>query len=93
MNTPILITTSAALLAGAALLTGCGGEAKKSDGAAPAAAGGAKQELCPVSGEKLGSMGKPYEFEYKGRKIQLCCDGCKEDFDKEPEKYAAKLPK
>ena len=46
---------------------------------------------CPVSGEKLGEMGKPYVFTYKGQEVNLCCKGCKNDFDKDPEKYVAKI--
>ena len=46
---------------------------------------------CPVSGEKLGEMGKPYVFVYQGQEIKLCCSGCKKDFDKDPAKYVAKI--
>ena len=42
---------------------------------------------CPVSGEKLGEMGKPLTFTYKDQEVKLCCKGCKKDFDKDPEKY------
>ncbi len=48
-------------------------------------------EVCVVSGEKLGSMGKPYVLVYQGQEIKLCCDGCKPDFEKDPAKYLAKL--
>jgi YHS domain-containing protein len=44
-------------------------------------------KTCVVSGEKLGEMGKPYVFEYKGREMKFCCKGCRKDFDKEPAKY------
>ena len=46
---------------------------------------------CPVSGEKLGEMGKPFTFTYKDQEVKLCCKGCKKDFDKDPEKYIAKI--
>jgi YHS domain-containing protein len=42
---------------------------------------------CPVSGEKLGEMGKPYVFVYKGQEVKLCCPDCKEKFDEHPDKY------
>ncbi len=42
---------------------------------------------CPVSGDKLGEMGKPYVFIYKGQEVKLCCPDCKKDFDKNPKKY------
>ena len=44
-------------------------------------------KTCPVSGEKLGEMGKPVVFTYKDQEVKLCCKGCKKDFDKDPEKY------
>ena len=46
---------------------------------------------CPVSGEKLGEMGKPFVFEYKGQQVKLCCKNCKKDFDKDPAKYMKKI--
>ena len=46
---------------------------------------------CPVSGEKLGEMGKPYIFVYQGQEIKLCCSGCKKDFDNAPAKFVAKI--
>jgi YHS domain-containing protein len=42
---------------------------------------------CPVSGDSLGDMGKPYVFVYKGQEVKLCCPDCKTDFDKDPDKY------
>src|SRR5258706_12646478 len=44
---------------------------------------------CPVSGDKLGEMGKPFTFTYKDQEVKLCCKSCKKDFDKEPAKYMA----
>ena len=41
--------------------------------------------------EKLGEMGKPHTFDYKGREIKLCCKSCLKDFNKEPAKYIKKL--
>ena len=52
-----------------------------------------KQKICPVSGEPLGGMGKPYKLTYKGRDIFLCCEGCKAAFQKNPKKYLKKLDK
>ena len=42
---------------------------------------------CPVSGDKLGEMGKPFVFVYQGQEVKLCCPDCKADFDKDPKKY------
>jgi YHS domain-containing protein len=50
-----------------------------------------KLATCPVSGEKLDSMGKPYVFTYQGQEVKLCCSGCKKDFDKDPAKYIKKI--
>lgn len=44
-------------------------------------------KTCPVSGEKLGEMGKPMVFTYKDQEVKLCCKSCKKDFDKDPAKY------
>jgi hypothetical protein len=46
---------------------------------------------CPVSGEKLGEMGKPYVFTHEGREIKLCCKDCLKDFKKDPAKYVKKI--
>lgn len=45
-------------------------------------------ELCPVSGEKVGGMGSAVEFEYNGNIYSYCCAGCIDAFKAEPEKYA-----
>ncbi|MGA3163956.1 MAG: hypothetical protein ABSD77_07170 [Verrucomicrobiota bacterium] len=46
---------------------------------------------CPVSGDKLGEMGKPLVFVYQGQEVKLCCGGCKSIFDKDPAKYIKKI--
>ena len=57
-------------------------------------------KTCVVSGDKLGGdMGAPYIFIYKdpnikddpGREVRLCCDGCLDDFKKDPAKYLKKI--
>lgn len=48
-------------------------------------------KTCPVSGEKLGEMGKPYTFVYSNQTVNLCCPMCKPDFDKDPQKYLKKI--
>ena len=52
-----------------------------------------KQKVCPVSGEPLGSMGKPYKVTVEERDVFLCCKGCEDAIKKDPAKYLAKLPK
>ncbi len=50
-----------------------------------------KQEVCPVSGEPLGSMGTPYKVTVQGRQVLLCCPGCEAEIANNPEKYLAKV--
>ncbi len=50
-----------------------------------------KQKTCPVSGEMLGAMGKPYKVSVQGRTVFLCCPGCEAKLKNDPEKYLAKL--
>jgi YHS domain-containing protein len=50
-----------------------------------------KQGSCPVTGEKLGSMGTPHKATVKGRTVFLCCDGCESRLKKDPDKYLAQL--
>ncbi len=50
-----------------------------------------KLTTCPVSGDKLGEMEKPFVFVYKGQEVKLCCKSCKSDFDKNPAKYIKKI--
>jgi YHS domain-containing protein len=50
-----------------------------------------KQEVCPVSGEPLGSMGSPYKVTIQGQEVVLCCPGCETKIKNNPEKYLAKL--
>jgi len=48
-------------------------------------------KTCIISGDKLGEMGKPYVFEYKGREIKLCCKNCLKDFNENPAKYVKQI--
>lgn len=48
-------------------------------------------KICPVSGEKIGAMGKAYHVEYEGKVYNLCCKMCSKDFKKNPEKYLEKI--
>jgi YHS domain-containing protein len=45
-----------------------------------------EQTTCPIMG---GAINKNVFIEYKGN---FCCPGCEDQFEKEPEKYVAKLP-
>ena len=50
-----------------------------------------QQKICPVTGEPLGSMGKPIKVTVKGQEVFLCCEACRERSEAEPDKYLAKL--
>lgn len=49
-------------------------------------------DTCVVSGEKLGAMGKPYDYVHQApgqpdRLVRFCCRGCVKDFKKDPAAY------
>ena len=48
-------------------------------------------DTCPVSGEKLGSMGEPPVLVQGGQQVKFCCKHCIEDFKKDPEKYLKEI--
>lgn len=48
-------------------------------------------KTCLLSGEPLPADG-PASI-YKGQEFKFCCEDCQKKFDKDPAKYAAKLPK
>jgi hypothetical protein len=39
--------------------------------------------VCPVSNEKLGSMGDPLDVLYGTTLVRLCCKGCRKDLEKD----------
>jgi YHS domain-containing protein len=47
----------------------------------------AANTVCPVSGDKVGDVGKPVYVEYKGQTIAFCCKSCLKKFNKNPDKY------
>lgn len=49
------------------------------------------QEVCPVSGKTLGSMGKPIKLTVDGREVFICCEGCEEPLKSEPQKHLETL--
>jgi hypothetical protein len=51
------------------------------------------QKVCLISGKPLGGMGKPFKVTADGKVGFLCCDGCKEEFDKDPKGALAKAGK
>lgn len=49
----------------------------------------AKQKVCPVMDEPLGSMGNPIKVMVGDKPIFLCCRGCIKKIEAEPAKYLA----
>ena len=48
-------------------------------------------DVCPVSGEKLGSMGEPIAKTVNGRRFRLCCAGCISSREKDIDSISAKV--
>ncbi|MDA0768314.1 MAG: hypothetical protein O3A87_10655 [Verrucomicrobia bacterium] len=44
-------------------------------------------KVCPVSGEELGSMGKPVVVTHEGTEVRLCCKECLPKFKADPAKF------
>ena len=49
------------------------------------------QTNCPVTGERLGSMGPPIPVTVMGRTIEVCCDACVTAVRRNPARYLAKI--
>ncbi len=48
-------------------------------------------DVCVVSGEKLGEMGKPVVIRHEGREVRFCCPACIDKFKQDPAKYLKTL--
>lgn len=64
------------------LLWGCAATAEK-----PAAGGVGVTVQCPVSGTGVKADDSAQMVEYAGKKYYFCCSSCKEEFEKNPERY------
>jgi membrane fusion protein, copper/silver efflux system len=53
----------------------------------------AAQQVCPVTGLKLGSMGTPVQVTQAGQLVLLCCGSCPEKFIARPDYYLARMRK
>jgi len=51
----------------------------------------AAQKICPITGARLGSMGKPYRMEVNGQPLFLCCKGCVGQVNADPAAALKKL--
>jgi hypothetical protein len=50
-----------------------------------------EQKYCPVSEERLGSMGAPVKIMVKDQAVFLCCKGCEKKALADPDKTLAKV--
>jgi hypothetical protein len=51
------------------------------------------KDVCIVSDNKLGSMGRIVTKTYENQEVKFCCKPCVKKFDKDPKKYLSKLEK
>lgn len=80
-------------LVASAFLASCAGTATTATTATTA--GDVKpytRNTCIVSDNKLGSMGTPITKVYGDQEVKFCCKPCIAKFEKDPQKYLAKLP-
>lgn len=56
---------------------------------AVAAAPDGGQKTCPVTGEELGSMGRPVPVTLRGQTVYVCCRGCVAKAQADPDKALA----
>jgi len=95
----LMVLSAALLIIGFVFTDGCkkqsssppapANSVSQSQPAAAATAAVAEQTLCPVMG---GPVNKEVFVEYQGKKVYFCCEQCKGEFEKEPQKYLSKLP-
>jgi hypothetical protein len=87
---PIQLLLSLSVFSAAlALSSPCGHAAEGAE--APAPVKPYPLSTCVVSGEKLGTMGKPFVHKFEGREVQFCCKACLKDFNKDAPKFLKKL--
>jgi hypothetical protein len=79
MKTILILTTSA-------LLAATGGNAMTAASAKPYT-----KNICIVSDNELGSMGRVIIKTYGDQEVKFCCKPCIGKFEKNPEKYLKKL--
>ena len=73
------------LLLAVLMLGGCAATGEK-----PAGRGADVLVTCPVSGAKVSTARAAHVVEHKGKKYYLCCSSCKEEFEKDPDRYLAR---
>ena len=74
-------------LVASAFLASCAGTATTAGDVKPYT-----RNTCIVSDNKLGSMGTPITKVYGDQEVKFCRKPCIAKFEKDPQKYLAKLP-
>jgi hypothetical protein len=49
------------------------------------------QKICPIEDEPLGGHGVPIKLIIKDKTVFICCKGCKEDAEKNPDETLKKV--
>lgn len=49
------------------------------------------QKICPIEDEALGGHGVPIKLIIKNKPVFICCKGCKEDAEKNPDETLRKV--
>ena len=50
-----------------------------------------KQKLCPIKKEPLGLIGKPIKLTLQGEDFFICCTGCKQKSEDDPDMVLAEV--
>jgi len=79
-------------LIASAFLASCAGGGPAATGATGGDVKPYPRNTCIVSDNKLGSMGTPITKVYADQEVKFCCKPCIAKFEKDPQKYLAKLP-
>lgn len=51
------------------------------------------KDVCIVSDNKLGSMGRVITKTHENQEVKFCCKPCVKKFDKDPKKYISNMEK
>jgi len=86
-----LVLAAIIVLMAVVLAGGCKQKMEKPAAPEPnkVAAAEVEQTTCPVM---AGKVDKNVFTVYQGKKVYFCCTMCKAQFEKDPQKYIAKLP-
>jgi hypothetical protein len=50
-----------------------------------------EQKICPIEEETLGATGVPIKLTVKGQPVFICCGGCKDAVEKDPDAALRKV--